>query len=218
VVNKTWFIINESFKAHPTENQGVNPQSASPTMVRRFGQISSWGSLTCLPSRTLAQQGFTIGSGSGRVVCTTDMTDEVVPYLIAEKVVARTLKTCYGGSNGIVRVSNSIKVNNFVVKHILCTLYFTGSRDKLMLDQKNITGGHLGGGSGGSGNNRSIDEAAVCLAAERAAPGHWGGGAGGGWCGGWLRRRWHVAVGWGRVLGFCHSNYCTLIIVLYLLC
>jgi hypothetical protein len=125
-------------------------------MMRRFGQICGWGSLTCLPSRTLAEHGFTIGSGSGRVVCTTDTTDEVVSYLIAEKVVARTLKTCHGGSNRIVRVSNSIRVNNFVVKHILSVVYFTALTDKPMLDQKKFAGGHLSGGGCGGGNNGGV--------------------------------------------------------------
>jgi hypothetical protein len=115
------------------------------------------------------------------------MTDEVVPSLIAEKVVARTLKTCHGGSNGIVRVSNLIGVNNFVVKHILSIVYFTALTDKPMLDQKDIAGGHLGGGGGGGGNNGGVDGAAVGLAAETAASGRWGGGPNGGRCGGRLR-------------------------------
>jgi hypothetical protein len=123
------------------------------------------------------------------------MTDKVVPSLIAEKVVAGTLKTCHGGSNVIVRVSNLIGVNNFIVKHILSIIYFTALMDKPMLNQKNIAGGHLGGG-GGSGNNGGIDGAAVCLAVEMAASGHRGGSPDGGQWGSRLRRRWHVI---GRV-------------------
>jgi hypothetical protein len=151
-------------------------------------------------------------------VCSSDRTDKVVPSLIAEKVVAGTLKMCHGGSNVIVRVSNSIGVNNFVVKHILSIVYFTALTDKPMLDQKNIAGGHLGGGGGG-GNDGGIDGAAVCSEAETVASWHWGGGPNGGRWGGRLRRWWCViGVGCGRVFGFGPSNYCTLIIVLCLLC
>ena len=119
-------------------------------------------------------------------LCSTDTTDKVVPSLIVEKVVAGTLKTCHGGSNGIVRVSNLIEVNNFVVKHILSIVYFTASMDKPMHDQKNIAGGHLGGGGGG-GNNGGVDGAAVCSAEETAASGCRGGGPDGRRWGGRLR-------------------------------
>jgi hypothetical protein len=107
-------------------------------------------------------------------VCSTDTTDTVVPSLIAEKVVAGTLKTCHGGSNVIVRVSNLIGVNNFIVKHILSIIYFTALTDKPVLDQKIIAGGHLGGGGGG-GNNGGVEGAAVCLMVETAASGQQGG-------------------------------------------
>jgi hypothetical protein len=60
----------------------------------------------------------------------------VVPSLIVEKVLACTLKTCHGGSNRIVRVFISIRVNSFAVKHILSIVYFTTLKDKPMLNQK----------------------------------------------------------------------------------
>jgi hypothetical protein len=63
-----------------------------------------------------------------------------------------------------------------------------------MLDQKNIDGGHLGGGGGG-GNNRGVDGAAVCLAAETAVLGRWGGSPNGRRWGGRLQRWWRVIGG-----------------------
>ncbi len=142
---------------------------------------------------------------------------QVIPSLIAEKVVAGTLKMCHGVSNIMVRVSNSIGVKNFVVKHILSIVYFTTLMDKPMLDQKillvdilvvvvvvAITGALMGRQPAWWWRRR-------CQGVGGAVPTACGGAAG---CsGGGV-----LLVGCGRVFGFGHSNYCTLIIILCLLC
>ena len=113
----------------------------------------------------------------------------------------------------MVRVSNSIGVNNFDVKYILSIVYFTALMDKPMLDQKillvdilvvvvvaAITGALMGRQLAWRRRRRRQGVGGAVPTA--------GGGAAG--CG----NSGMLLVGCGRVFGFGHSNYCTLIIIL----